>query len=87
MSDRLGNLVISAHRLLKLSQPTSRDYKSVLNYLEADHGQLFEGEMRYIYEREDLITVRPAREHAWLDNIVERCLLQLRWCWPIRVGF
>lgn len=32
-----------------------------------DHGgQLFEESMRFIYEKEDLVTLRPGRAAAWL---------------------
>lgn len=42
--------------------------------MEKDGGQLFEGEMSWIYDKEDLVTLRPGREHAWLDGILERML-------------
>ena len=77
--------MISAHQMLSLGRPAARDYRSVRNYIEADGGQLFEEESRFIYEKHDLITLRPGREHAWLDTIVERLLLMIRWLWPIEV--
>lgn len=80
-----GNLVVSANRLLAMGRPASRDYRSVRNFLEGEGGQLFEEESQFIYEKDDLITLRPGREHAWLDNIIERILLKLRWLWPIEV--
>lgn len=46
--------------------------------MENDGGQLFEEESGFIYEKEDLITIRPGREHAWLDSIVERMLRVFR---------
>ena len=38
--------------------------------MEKDGGQLFEEEMSWIYETEDLVTLRPpAREnYAWLEE-------------------
>lgn len=68
-----------------MGRPASRDYRSVRNFLEGEGGQLFEEESQFIYEKEDLITLRPGREHAWLDNTIERILLKLRWLWPIEV--
>ena len=47
--------------------------------MENDGGQLFEEESGFIYEKEDLITLRPGREHAWLDGMIER-ILQLFRC-------
>ena len=76
---------MSANRLLAMGRPASRDYRSVRNFLEGEGGQLFEEESQFIYEKDDLITLRPGREHAWLDDIIERILLKLRWLWPIEV--
>lgn len=46
--------------------------------MENDGGQLFEEESGFIYEKEDLITLRPGREHAWLDGLIERILQVFR---------
>lgn len=46
--------------------------------MENDGGQLFEEDMGFIYEKEDLVTLRPGREHAWLDGLLERILKVLR---------
>ena len=46
--------------------------------MENDGGQTFDEEMSFIYEKEDLITLRPGREYAWLDSIVERVLRDFR---------
>lgn len=50
--------------------------------MENDGGQLFEEDMGFIYEKEDLITLSPGREYAWLDGLLERTLKRLR-CKPI----
>ena len=52
--------------------------------MENDGGQLFEEDMSFIYEKEDLVTLRPGREYAWLDGVLERTLQVLR-CRLIRV--
>jgi len=31
----------------------------------------------YIYHKEDIITLKPGRENAWLDAAVEKCLQKL----------
>ena len=46
--------------------------------MENDGGQLYEEESSFIYEKEDLITLRPEREYAWLDSIIERILHAFR---------
>ena len=53
--------------------------------MEIDGGQLFKKDMEFIYEKEDLVTLRPGREHAWLDGLLERTLKALH-CRLIRVG-
>ena len=57
-----------------LERPSDRDYRSVLRFMEKGGGQLFEEEMSWVYDKEDLVTLRPGREHAWLDGILERVL-------------
>ena len=54
--------------------------------MENDGGQLFKKHQRFIYEKEDLVTLRPGREYAWLDGLLERTLSVLR-CRLIKVGF
>jgi hypothetical protein len=39
--------------------------------------RIHDSEKSYIYHKEDLITLRPGREHAWLDTIIERSLKAL----------
>ncbi|KAL8967089.1 MAG: hypothetical protein Q9183_003076 [Haloplaca sp. 2 TL-2023] len=57
-----------------LERPSNRDYRSVLRFMENGGGQLFEEESSWVYDKEDLVTLRPGREHAWLDGILERVL-------------
>ena len=68
-----------------LDRPSNRDYRSVLHYLENDGGPLFTKEREFIYEKEDLITIRPSKEHAWLDGLFEQLLRVLR-CPPVVVS-
>lgn len=81
----LADLLLKAQQLKALDRPSNRDYRSVLHFMENDGGQLFEEEMDFIYEKEDLVTLRPGREHAWLDGLLERTLSVLR-CRFIKVN-
>jgi hypothetical protein len=38
---------------------------------------LYEEDAAFLNHEEDLITLRPGREHAWLDVSVEK---MLQWC-------
>lgn len=52
--------------------------------MENDGGQMFEKDMSWIYDKEDLVSLRPGREHAWLDGMLERLLKVCR-CGFVRV--
>ncbi|MCJ1265290.1 hypothetical protein MMC22_005165 [Lobaria immixta] len=69
-----AELLLKTHQLKSLGQPSSREYRNVLHFMENDGGQLYEEESGFIYDKEDLVTLRPGREHAWLDGIIERTL-------------
>jgi hypothetical protein len=69
--------------MVALNKPASRDYKSVKNYFDGET-PLCEDEY-YIYHKEDIITLKPGRENAWLDGIVER-ILQKFTCAPVKVS-
>ncbi|CAF9932280.1 hypothetical protein IMSHALPRED_008841 [Imshaugia aleurites] len=73
-----ADLLLKAQQLKALEMPSNRDYRSVLHFMENDGGQLFEEDMGFIYEKEDLVTLRPGREYAWLDGVLERTLKVLR---------
>lgn len=68
-----------------MDRPSARDYTSVKNFMENGGGHLYEKESDFIYEKEDLVTLRPGREYAWLDSILERLLQTFR-CWLLLVS-
>ena len=53
--------------------------------MENDGGAMYEREMSWIYDKEDLVSLRPGREHAWLDGMLERLLKVCR-CGLVRVS-
>ena len=73
-----AELLLKAQQLKALERPSDRDYRSVLSFMEYDGGQLYEEDMGFIYKKEDLVTLRPGREYAWLDGLLERMLEVLR---------
>jgi hypothetical protein len=60
---------------LALNKPARADYNSVDSFCTNE--PLACDENSWIQYKEDLITLRPGREHAWLDAGIERLL---RWC-------
>lgn len=58
-------------------RPTDTEYTSVYNYLENEK-PIHKTERTYIAHRGDLVTLRPGREHAWLDRVIEFMLRKLQ---------
>lgn len=58
-----------------MKRPTESEYNSVENYIHVMQ-PLEPREQAWIQWKEDLVTLRPGREHAWLDTTIEHIL---RW--------
>ncbi|KAL8855816.1 MAG: hypothetical protein Q9178_007531 [Gyalolechia marmorata] len=69
-----SELLLKANQIRALEKPSARDYLSVLHYMENDGGQTYENEMSWIYDKEDLVSLRPGGEHGWLDGMLEGLL-------------
>lgn len=78
-----GQILQQAHSLQGMNRPTDRDHSSVSNYFQNEQ-PLMESDRDFLYHKEDLVTIRAGREHAWLDAAVENLL---RWypCAPVKV--
>jgi hypothetical protein len=74
---------VAARDIAGFSRPSARDYLSVKNYFD-EEGPVCNVES-YIYYKEDIITLRPGRESAWLDGFVEK-ILQKCSCKFLRVS-
>lgn len=61
-----------------------RDQTSLRNFME-NRPCLVEDEKAFAYEKEDLITLRPGRDHSFVDGFVER-MLKIFHCRLLRVG-
>ena len=68
---------------MALNRPGNAEHTSVLNYVEG-LTPVAKKESQYLYNKEDLITLRPGREHAWVDRSIEQ-LLRVADCRPLRV--
>jgi hypothetical protein len=71
--------------LAAMSKPAGKDYKSVQNWIWS-RNPLDEASRSWIRMKEDLVTLRPGREHAWLDAFIEHLLKALD-CRMIRYIF
>ena len=71
---------------MSTNHPKTNEIRSVYNYL-TDIDPVHDDEQQYILWKEDLLTLRPGRDHAWLDRGIERCLQVLQTRVPcIKVG-
>lgn len=73
---KYDSMLINSHYLVGTNRPPERDWKSVA-YFVTGKAPLAEGEMDFVFHKEDLITLRPGREHAWLDTVVSKIIRAL----------
>jgi hypothetical protein len=76
-------LLNAVRDLANFNRPPDRDYQSVKSYFD-EEDPLCNVES-YILHKEDIVSLKPGRENAWLDAFVEK-ILQKLYCKPIRVG-
>ena len=67
--------------MMTYNQPSNAEYQSVHNYLDNKH-PIKADQRAYIRHKEDLVTLRPGREHAWLDKCIEHGLRMLHRPFP-----
>jgi hypothetical protein len=68
-----ATLMGSAQTFMSLNRPTSHEYTSVENFMNNEK-PVPRAQFSFVYHKEDLVTLRPGREHAWLDSQVEKLL-------------
>jgi hypothetical protein len=73
-------MMVAARDLVGLNRPAERDYESVSNYIWRE-SPLCEDEEEWIRHKEDLVTLRLGREHAWLDSAIEHVLKTFNCDW------
>lgn len=78
----IGQLLLQAQQLVALNRPQERDQCSVRSYIEKN-GHLMRDDSRFAYEKEDLVTLRPGRDHSFVDGFVEQMLKTFH-CRPLK---
>ncbi|KAL9108629.1 MAG: hypothetical protein Q9227_006575 [Pyrenula ochraceoflavens] len=63
----------AAKGLTSTSRPSNSEYKSFRNFL-LNEAPLCSADMPMMECKEDMVTLRRGREHAWLDDAIERLL-------------
>jgi hypothetical protein len=59
--------------MMAMNRPSQSDYKSLINHIH-NREPLLEAESTWANQKEDLVTLRIGREHAWLDSGIEKLL-------------
>lgn len=77
-----AQLLTAARDIASFNRPPARDYVSVRSYFD-EEAPLCNIES-YIYCKEDIITLKPGRENAWLDAFLENILQKVS-CKFVRV--
>lgn len=88
----VGQILLQAQQLVAMNRPAARDRKSLQIFMEngfLENGEpirpLLKADTEFVYQQEDLVTLRPGRESAWLDAIIER-MLKMVHCKPVQVS-
>ncbi|KAH7050181.1 hypothetical protein B0J12DRAFT_89133 [Macrophomina phaseolina] len=71
-----SQLISAARDMMLMHRPTSSEYRSLRSYCDYS-ANLSELDEEWVHCKEDLITLRPGREHAWLDRAIEEALRRL----------
>jgi len=68
---QVAKLLVAAQQLVAFNKPSETDYRNVRQYM-SNNQPLVEEEGTWTEWKEDIVTLRPGREHAWLDVGIER---------------
>ena len=71
--DRTARVIGAAQQLMSFNKPTNGEHKSAMHYVH-NNEPVDEKESSYVRYKEDLITLRPGRDYAWLDGLIEKML-------------
>ncbi|KAI8932735.1 hypothetical protein NX059_010226 [Plenodomus lindquistii] len=74
--NQYDELLIKARELVGFQRPSSRDYRSVLNWFH-NVRPVAEEDQEYLSWKEDIVTLRHGREWAGFDGLVEELLHKL----------
>jgi len=73
----------AARDMVALNRPVGKDYDRFALYVHKAY-PFHDPDKKWIYCKEDLVTLRPGREYAWLDAVVDKVLMRLN-CKAVKV--
>jgi hypothetical protein len=80
----LADILIKGQTIAGFDRPNEKDYARVQFYFQKK-APLCRLEQGYIYNKEDIVTLKPDRDSTWLDVTVEK-IPQKFPCWLTQVG-
>jgi len=83
LTHSLADLLTKAKTIASFDKPRTKDYAEVKYYFQKK-APLCDEEQKFIYCKEDIITLKPDRDSTWLDTVVEK-IPQKFPCWLTRV--
>lgn len=69
----IASLLQIAKETTSMRHPTTSEYRSLRNLCHYEQ-QLSERDEAWVKWKEDMVTLRPGRDHAWLDTAIETAL-------------
>lgn len=69
-------MLLNAKQVTSMQHPAERDWRSVKRWIMGNK-PLVDGEQEFILRKEDLVTLRPGREGAGFESVVERMLRRI----------
>ena len=66
-------MLLNAKQVASMQHPAERDWRSVKRWIMGNK-PLVDEEQEFILRKEDLVTLRPGREGAGFESVVERML-------------
>lgn len=78
-----AHLLTLSRELASFNPPPKLDYLSLKNYL--NHNRQIVDVEEYAEYKDDLVSLKPGREHSWLDVFIERVLNKI-FCSAVHVS-
>lgn len=76
IDEPVDTMLLNAKQVTSMQRPAERDWRSVKRWIMGNK-PLVDGEQEFILRKEDLVTLRPGREGAGFESVVERMLRRI----------
>ncbi|OMP87786.1 hypothetical protein BK809_0007876 [Diplodia seriata] len=73
-----SRLLGAAREMMRMQRPSTSEYRNLRHYFGNNADEIDSLEDDWSLHQEDIVTLRPGREHAWLDVVLEKLLQSTR---------